>query len=337
MLAGAGLALPFLLSKLQEFKKVPLPFWIFLFYMAVQGAILAKPLEVATYVLSLLATVILAVSYLALGGDLFRRPKIRTAFLAVTFLQIAFSLLQFFELDPIFSLREPVLQPQMKFAGFFGHFTFYGAWMAAMAWYWWVEKHRVTALLCSLACFATLSLFALFSWIAAGFALLAWRGRWLLSSVIFAALSLAGLFLSLQSTGGEEYFNSNGRFKIWNHVLAAILERPWFGYGAGTFAHEFPTYHQGFEGKRFEQAHNELLQVFFEGGLVGLVLALAVLSMLWWTRKNWWQKEEVLPWFLVFVVFAANSLGNFPWHSAPMALFSMTAYLVLTQRKTQIR
>lgn len=63
-----------------------------------------------------------------------------------------------------------------------------------------------------------------------------------------------------------------GRLSIWDRGIGAILDRP-IGYGIGTF----PTV-DGMRGGRYKAAHNSLIEVAVELGVLGLLLYLAMLK-----------------------------------------------------------
>ena len=116
---------------------------------------------------------------------------------------------------------------------------------------------------------------------------------------------------------------------VWRLALDASFERPWLGYGIGSFGTLFPAYHQGFGGEPWKQAHNEFLELFFDGGIVGLSIGVAAAVMPFLRIAHWWREEKMLPYFLVYIALLVNALGNFPFHLAPFALYGATAHMAL--------
>jgi O-antigen ligase/tetratricopeptide (TPR) repeat protein len=80
------------------------------------------------------------------------------------------------------------------------------------------------------------------------------------------------------------------RKAIWRTTLEMIVIKPWLGFGAGSFKHEFYDHHIERllrEHRQFnytpskngvDQAHNEYLQIIAESGLVGLFIILWLLA-----------------------------------------------------------
>ncbi len=76
-----------------------------------------------------------------------------------------------------------------------------------------------------------------------------------------------------------------GRLETWRASLAGIAELPFAGAGLGSFDPVHVRFVQGPYTFRFAHAHNDYLQLLFEGGalLTGGVAVLAVL----WARRIW--------------------------------------------------
>lgn len=110
----------------------------------------------------------------------------------------------------------------------------------------------------------------------------------------------------------------NGRTTIWSLALEKGWERPWLGYGySGFWTSDAANYILNNtwaivakkEGVRFH-AHNGLIEVFLQLGLVGLILCLLSFLRLCWRAINLiqaTQKREFL-WILqfLFISFLAN-------------------------------
>lgn len=73
------------------------------------------------------------------------------------------------------------------------------------------------------------------------------------------------------------------RVHIWQAALEGAVQKPLFGHGFGTFAIDFPVYREHLDllGGKINQhivhGHNMFVHLFFELGLVGLLLLLALL------------------------------------------------------------
>lgn len=80
--------------------------------------------------------------------------------------------------------------------------------------------------------------------------------------------------LSVFSTTNDynlDMADTTGRLSIWDRGIDAILDRP-IGYGIGTFSTV-----DGMRGGRYKAAHNSVLEVAVELGVLGLLLYLAML------------------------------------------------------------
>lgn len=251
--------------------------------------------------------------------------KVTKCLQVATWLQLGLGALQIAGWDPIFHhFGTPGEHP---LAGFIGQQTLFGAWIAALAWFWFAQGKRYLFVACTVAAFLTGAAFTALAWVAGFCAWLLWRKPRLGLGV--SAILALGAWLGFLTRRG--FFWDNYRLRAWRMLVSAWLERPWFGYGVDSFAREFP-YRQGFSGPPWLQAHSEPLELLFGGGLVGWLVALLAVSVLWVRRKCWWGREERLPWFLVLAALAANSLGNFPFHIAPIALLAAMAYFRLIRR-----
>ncbi len=60
------------------------------------------------------------------------------------------------------------------------------------------------------------------------------------------------------------------RLRLWQESLAAILARPW-GWGLGTFENIFPQFRTHSDRFRIDYAHNEILQIGVDLGIIGLL------------------------------------------------------------------
>lgn len=121
------------------------------------------------------------------------------------------------------------------------------------------------------------------------------RGRFL--AFVVAVVALGSTLLAATLLEGREIINDNGRIKAWKvfmSVWAEYLPMIW-GTGPGTFTSLAIETQQlqrfSFNGTRGDYwifLHNEWLQMLYEGGVVGLGLALA-----WYLRTLYifWKKE----------------------------------------------
>ncbi|WP_158526749.1 O-antigen ligase family protein [Metapseudomonas furukawaii] len=127
------------------------------------------------------------------------------------------------------------------------------------------------------ACLGTLSLLLVFhgrpyarEWRWVVMAVLA---SFMLSSLFPVESGSMGWLTALLRTGGADSSNqlSSGRLEIWRSLLPHISERMWFGWGGEGFLAVR-------ESRSFVQAHNGLLQLLLEWGVVGTALCVLALS-----------------------------------------------------------
>jgi len=80
-------------------------------------------------------------------------------------------------------------------------------------------------------------------------------------------------FATYNNTGsGNQLETLTGRTILWTVAFSMSMERPWFGHGIYSFKSLIPPMGPF----AAVHAHNELLQQFFEFGLVGVVIVVAI-------------------------------------------------------------
>jgi O-antigen ligase len=98
-------------------------------------------------------------------------------------------------------------------------------------------------------------------------------------AVVFIAAWINGEWL-VQPVPGTLDATPIGRLAIWRDTLPIIRDFPMLGTGAGTFADAMLMYQRGDRQVLFNQAHNEYLQLFTEGGAALLLAVVATLLLL---------------------------------------------------------
>jgi exopolysaccharide production protein ExoQ len=89
------------------------------------------------------------------------------------------------------------------------------------------------------------------------------------SGLVFAAFwGLIQSYFEVYTTTGNQAETLTGRVGIWDYVFERSLEQPWIGHGFHSFRNVIPAFGP------FEawHAHNELLQLFYAYGAVGILL-----------------------------------------------------------------
>ena len=86
--------------------------------------------------------------------------------------------------------------------------------------------------------------------------------------VVAAFWTLIQAYFEVYTTTGNEAETLTGRVGIWDYVFERSLEQPWIGHGFHSFRNVVPNFGP------FEpwHAHNELLQLFYAYGAVGIIL-----------------------------------------------------------------
>jgi O-antigen ligase len=189
----------------------------------------------------------------------------------------------------------------------------------------WLAMHRPTSLLYwSMAA----------SMLAAGFASASRAGAILLcleTLAVFlspqagiAAAAFGTIVLLLASVAGAQTLLRrfalspfDERAQIYQSSAVMIAERPWTGYGLGTFASVYPEFARFDSGYLLEHAHSDWLEWTTEGG-VGFTATWAVLFLpaLRKVREHWWT--------LGIPAVLLHALADFP-----MARLGIAAWIFL--------
>jgi O-antigen ligase len=135
--------------------------------------------------------------------------------------------------------------------------------------------------------------------------------------------------------------SSHGRSQFWNAAIEAFEEKPILGHGAGTYQfswEQLRTIHMA-----NTQAHSFYLQALAELGIVGALLALAmVLAMLWigfeaWRHASGRERELYAVLLGVSVAFAVGIAYDWFWQLAMVgAVFFMATGTLVAARCGQI-
>lgn len=129
--------------------------------------------------------------------------------------------------------------------------------------------------------------------------------RKLLAIVSASCLVVAGFwnlitaYFEVYTTTGNEAETLTGRVGIWDYVWERSLEQPWIGHGFHSFRNVVPAFGP------FEawHAHNELLQLFYAYGVLGILLFIAVYGSLYLQlRRLPWNSSKALFYGLLLFV-----------------------------------
>ncbi|HEY3884151.1 MAG TPA: O-antigen ligase family protein [Vicinamibacterales bacterium] len=108
----------------------------------------------------------------------------------------------------------------------------------------------------------------------------AWRaGRWMIAAFALAAIAVVVRVDPAELVGrfAAAPISAAGRLVIWRDTLPVIRDFWLTGTGAGTYETAMLIYQRASVGVRFNQAHNQYLQLAAEGGLLlGIPVAIAI-------------------------------------------------------------
>ena len=113
------------------------------------------------------------------------------------------------------------------------------------------------------------------------------------------------------------------RADLLRSSLQMIRERPWRGFGLGTWAEVYPGFALYDAGRYVNQAHNDWVQWTAEGGIVFGCIVLAI--FLWVTPRAF-----ASVWGVGLLVMAVHAFFDYPMHQRPALaafFFAMLGYL----------
>lgn len=173
---------------------------------------------------------------------------------------------------------------------------------------------------------------------AVGALVMAWPffGRRVRAGMLLAGSASVGVVMTMHE------WRLSGRREVWDVALPEIMRWPILGEGLGQWRQWAEDYNKGI-GKFFVtlQAHNEPLQLWFELGLIGVILAslwafqafLAAKAV--WTAAPaatlpgplwaWGRAPLERAWPAVVAVAVVNSLGSPVFHLPAQAMVAMLA------------
>lgn len=147
-------------------------------------------------------------------------------------------------------------------------------------------------------------------------------------SIILFLIVIYGQFNPELSTRFHSFFQSEKqaeftdfRIRLWQSSLAAIREKPLFGYGKGSFSWEMRPFRQERFPYQFDYAHNDYLQFMMECGLLifipslfFLVLCLISFYRKFHSPKLYYFRFEELGLFLAVLCLLIHGIVDFNLH-----------------------
>lgn len=243
----------------------------------------------------------------------------------------------------------------------FGQHTLYGPWAVTGFLIALFRRHYIVAAILLFPILIINSSFTFLS-LAGGLFLWVWftHKKWL-SHIMALSLLIGVLGAAKYPDKISEALDDKGRLSLWSQTIFLAERRPILGYGFGSFKEIYPQFQvpqlrhaNGLKDAEltektrafikqaeylkalsgvFLSSHNDLLQHFFECGILGVlsVLLMALHFFLRARRLFWWPAFPLL--FTLAVAFSLNSLGNFPFHLIPQALIPLWCYVFIVTRK----
>ncbi|GEM_PF-6503115 len=118
---------------------------------------------------------------------------------------------------------------------------------------------------------------------------------------------------------------------MWRGTWDLIRENPWTGQGVGSFVFDFPRHRPAGLYRLINYAHNDYLQLVAEQGLVGLLIIVAIASLLFRRivrlvrlSQTPWKQAFGIGGLMGLISLALHSLIDFPWH-IPAVAFQASA------------
>ncbi|MGZ3651073.1 MAG: O-antigen ligase family protein [Bdellovibrionota bacterium] len=244
---------------------------------------------------------------------------------AVTGMSVVYGVFQLVGIDPIFSHLDPGVARIPT--AFMGHRTLFGPLMVMLGAYHLSRRRYKSVIVCLLMALAARSSMTCISALAVAIAWLWIRRKHYAAATLAAGSFLAGL-VAILNLDRFPVINGSGRLMAWEFTFKDAMETPIFGHGFHSFAKLFSPKYDLFMNMHWGQAHQELLQAFFEWGIVGVFFVSWMFSdFIAGILRDSRRSPSREGWLLVCVAGMANAMGNFPLHIAPLALFTLCGWL----------
>jgi O-antigen ligase len=159
--------------------------------------------------------------------------------------------------------------------------------------------------------------------------------KWFLSHLLVAYVVAQTVFPGVLFLIGENSTHmgvrvsegSSGRFIVWGQVLDLISQRPFTGWGWREFAYaRYANLNDSIGGMYFDNAHNFILQLIVELGLIRAGLVLLVSAVCLYIFKPWRQTDAPArcAW-TIFLLLIIHSMLEMPlWHPKFLLLLGLS-------------
>ncbi len=118
------------------------------------------------------------------------------------------------------------------------------------------------------------------------------------------------------------------RWQLWQSSWRMLMNRPWMGFGLGTWETVYPAYAIFDPGARADHAHNDWIEWADEGGLpfAGMLLVIAGTSLRLAVRY---------PWGVGVAAVFLHSFVDFPLQEPAIVFFLFTILAAMVQESRQ--
>lgn len=130
----------------------------------------------------------------------------------------------------------------------------------------------------------------------------------------------------LGGTDGDELTSGASRFVLWDYAWREILSAPFLGHGYDNFRYVSETWLNGM----FEP-HNNVLQILYAGGTLGLG---AFLTLIWAGLKGRSRDDETVTLtLLVLAFYVLVTIGDIIWLRGSGHLFWLLFFAIALPRR----
>jgi O-antigen ligase len=185
-----------------------------------------------------------------------------------------------------------------------------------------------------------------------GFSLLGWLPGLAMVAAMVAVLACLFIVVKpksimrlVQDTTTQK---DNGRLELWGPTVVMIQDRPWLGFGGGSYRYVSPFYFRaaglftnpdylGGMDRRADHAHSDWLEFVEQYGAAGAIWPL--LMLLYWAgyaiRQARWLGASGWMVLLGLALLVAHAAADFPFFCAPIPVL-FTVLLFSTMKLAQL-
>lgn len=271
---------------------------------------------------------IMITATLLLVPELFKHVKIRqfeNLTIGAAILNAFFGILNSQGIYPFLPKNNPDLWNQEVIGGLIGHHTMLAPFLCfalCLSFKRFLEGDRVLygaiSLLFLFVIAIAKSSMGYLSLAAAGFVFVLFHAGVRAAAASIVAGVIGGLALQRVY---PDFSALSGRAEPWAFAKLLIEERPWFGYGTGSWSVAADLYSRKNNlNYVWSQLHSDWMQGVVEWGFVGMFLfLLAFLVILTCAHMIYLFKDrEAVPYVAGVAIFAVNSFANFGMHITPI-------------------